>query len=164
MKFFYQGEVNVHNEDLDGFLSVAKELKIKGLCMERENTIIEASPKERNSLQLDKKEYIGGDNVNIEHFKKLKIKNIDILLADSPKRKKSSTDLFDYDNSVTTENNDEKEINEPKDIETYRMKTETDSISNKVSYSCDQCDYKSIANNRLKIHKQSVHELSLIHI
>ena len=44
--FLYHGEVNVYQEDLDVFLAIAEELKIKGLAGEREDTKNADTPKQ----------------------------------------------------------------------------------------------------------------------
>ena len=39
LDFIYHGEANIYQEDLDGFLALAEELKLRGLAGSEENTL-----------------------------------------------------------------------------------------------------------------------------
>ena len=65
--FIYQGETNILQEDLDGFLALAEELKLKGLA--GSNTTVKDPPttnKEKNVIKHEKKNIINKD-FNISH-------------------------------------------------------------------------------------------------
>ena len=51
LNFMYHGEVNVAQEDLNSFLAIAEDLKVKGLT---QNTTTEAVTKQQNSLKSSK--------------------------------------------------------------------------------------------------------------
>jgi hypothetical protein len=77
--FMYHGEVNIYQDDLDGFLKIADELELKGLIGSYEEpmqpnvkTELQPKPKCTPTMKLNKYEYHHGDarslvGSNIEH-------------------------------------------------------------------------------------------------
>ena len=68
LDFIYQGEVKICQEDLEEFLEVAKELKIKGMNVEDNST--EPSEKQKNKRENENKSLIQSPKSHVEDVTK----------------------------------------------------------------------------------------------
>ena len=51
--FIYNGEANIHQEDLDGFLAIAEELQLKGLAgAQMDDYVLKENVLELNNLKI----------------------------------------------------------------------------------------------------------------
>ena len=84
MDFLYQGEANVSQDDLDSFLTVAEELKLRGLAgdsQSKEEQQKETHPKSKRSLS--KREY--GQHLSL-NMNSQTMRSIIIMISKMTKR------------------------------------------------------------------------------
>jgi len=180
LDFIYQGEIDVDQTDIDELLSVAKDLKIRGLFeIDREKAtsltwsrpwskvISEANIQSKNVVDND--EFVITENTNISECQNELLSSEgdlefeesaqDIVekLSSVPHLQFQTFTEFNYPNSFQNKSSVEEIVTyhrikerEYKKLESYYKNLE----------SCDKCDYKPKNQNKhhLKEHIQMIHE------
>lgn len=127
--FIYQGEVNIYEEDLNNFLMISHELKLKGLSgFERG---------EEEQLKTDIKQ------PKAEHFENEKIEPINDISLNLENEDHKDTSLI----SVTT-NGDYKELDE----QIYSMMEKLD-----LGWKCQICGKTNKDKQKIKLHIEGMH-------
>lgn len=149
LDFLYNGEVNIYQEDLNDFMTLAEELELKGLTgqqsMENENSQTTFINKEMSKLNvkpkivkkvMSKKESPFSDE-DLNH-----VKNI----CESPKNLQYiSTDIVAMEKTISTNN--------------YELNETVDSLLEKIgdTWNCRMCGKQSGHKMNLKRHIESKH-------
>jgi len=172
LNFMYQGEVNVAEEDLPGFLEIAEDLKIKGLSEVNKEDF---DAVEDDTIQFSQKNIQLSPNIKgiVENNKN----------TPSTKPKEYCENLINKDNKtkICTEMKSEETsiLSHKKIISTlvvhdvgkpypcqhceYETKRLTDlkkhirSIHEGERFPCENCDYKATDKSRLTKHVKSIH-------
>ena len=181
--FIYYGEANVYQEDLDGFLSLAEELQLKGLTStqnenldkkEEPSTILKLpKPSTIQSLKQDPKLYTSKNIEMInEPFKQNKTDGLEVNWVVP-----FDTGLIKLPQDITTEDLEAKKmcmIEKVDDaINKWRctvcgkttknrsgltdMKRHTETHSEGAAYPCNQCGKSSRSSNALQSHVSAYH-------
>ena len=144
LTFMYNGQVEVAQDDIDGFLEAADELRVKGLS------------KQLNSIPIDPSESELQSEVNLEEFTYPEIKEEekgDVLRADSFKDIIANKIIKEEDNwkckecgKIMTEKNN--------------MKRHIETHVKGMSFICLLCDKTCKSSNALNVHKSRMHKSS----
>ena len=106
MDFIYNGEVNIHQEDLDGFLIMAQELQVKGLACSEDDNLDAAEDlltKPNKLIMISpKKEDYGQEKAKIDSI----LENTSIVQAKADKMPMADLQIK-LDSLMETENNGE---------------------------------------------------------
>ena len=188
LNFIYQGEVNIPQEELNSFLAVAEDLKVRGLSGD------EAGKSLNEKQQSPLKDIFGEENYDPppkrKFTRKLDDNEIYKSFGTDPKNAKvemnvghnivtetSQVDMDSWDESdikeqldsvsfpVSTFKNNMNDAglyscdNCGKQFRTsYTLKLHVESIHDGIRYSCNQCDYEATTKGHLRTHTKSVHE------
>ena len=150
LTFIYQGEVSIAEEDLNRFLTVAEDLKIKGLYEEKNTDI--------NSTRMDSSSKVQKNNYKRkeEDLYKTIMENQDLLEA-----KTERINNFAVAKSLVPIN-EEKPFPctkcDKKFISLSNLNAHMKSLHEGIRYSCDKCEYKATQKVSLKVHIKSIHE------
>ena len=162
MQFIYLGEATFYKERMDEFLTVAKSLEIKQLCISDEtNDETSLSDPEISTGNFEEHSFVS------EHFTEQvpQVKSSDIVGINGkfecePCQKTFATKpgLYLHKQSV---HQGAKFACDQCDLQTPHRNVLDRHIKSKhesFKYSCNQCDYQSTRKNKLTIHIQSRHE------
>ena len=171
--YIYQGMVNIAEEDLNRFLSVAEDLKIEGLSKETLNsfnlhksktpTFVDESSaisKTRRIKETDNKlEKLLGIENDVENVLEVAIDNMenDPEYTGRPEMGSERKDSL-LSSSKTSNKSEIKKIGENTKPKLNCIKVENASVEEGVRYSCDVCDHTSTTKGNLKMHVRSIHE------
>lgn len=159
VQFIYQGEVNIAKDDMNNFIKVSEDLKIKGLSG--------LFPK-RNRL---KDNFSGVDITRTSEENKFDLKIMNDENSSNQVEEQNLNYYKDKDDQLVKQ--EELEINAQKqkqnifyecDICNHKtlykgnLKKHIQEIHECVVYPCDQCTYQGIQKSHLKRHKQSIHD------
>lgn len=161
VEFIYEGKVNVYKEDLDQFLAVADDLKLKGFSgnSTKKEMIDDPDVSEKN-----KDSHFEGDPIQIDvEEEKYEHNNQQVLMnplhsesgvGDHLETKNNIGGLEFYKNTIGKYQCDRCEYQaERKD----NLKRHIQSIHEGLRFSCNQCEYQATRQGSLKRHKQNVH-------
>ena len=146
LKFIYQGEVEIAQEELNGFIEAAVELNIKGL---------------NNVNQNDTKEKVVDITSNIPKDEMLDVQIIDSKEEES--KTEFSTMVYKDMKTEFVGSSDYKPKKFACDKCNYstansgHLKKHTLGIHEGIRYSCDQCESKFTTSDNLKTHKNMKH-------
>ena len=80
MSYIYHGEVEVSREDLEDFLDMAGELKIKGLITDKSYNTSTGEPRSKSQYTSEQTSYkTNADVILLEEFERLKTESIVIV-------------------------------------------------------------------------------------
>jgi len=152
LNFMYHGQVNVAHDELNSFLQVAEDLKIKGLSL---NTVGDRSvssytaPEIAEDLELKGTEKLNSDKVhdNPSESQLIEVKEEHILEPE------------ERDNGYNMVNFDENEIEMQEYNESYNQQLlPYNDEDGKTFYYCDECDKKFAYKRSLQKHKLTQHD------
>ena len=135
--FIYQGEVNIFQEQLDSFLSLAEEFELKGLNRSSEEETATEYPHKYNIDHFNRvSDAVKKGNTN--ERTKMKYEGTDnslkgALMPVQPKEKRPGSVILDPDTMATIESMLEKRVD---------------------GYSCTNCDYFSKQKTHMKEHAE----------
>ena len=168
MDFIYQGEANINQEDLDGFLALAEDLQLKGLSGTKESNEDDSKTKQQPIIEglFFKQEYppqppihLGDNIVTTSKAKNHLIVPVDAsntLIATSDSKENMKTKLDSMIESVDGTDNMlkctvcRKETRGMKARTILRKHIETHIEG--LSYPCNQCDTVSRTSNASQVH------------
>ena len=149
--FMYYGEVNVDQEDLNGFLTVAQELKVKGL-ENKENYASEASTQKVKTDFLYESDPIKSENDIVETIE------VDSL---------SEEEVFNREETITSlSGNDTMEMKDGLWVCTFcgktssfkqNLKRHTETHLGGMAHPCTTCGKTYRSTNSLQKHKYTYH-------
>ena len=176
LDFIYHGEANIYQEDLDGFLALAEELKLRGLAGSEENTLDDVEDiLEKTNIKQTKKgptykqEYNFQPNTTeeIDTFNNRSVQNQPMVPVDASKILVAYDNRKEYlkvklDSMMERAGNGEnkwkcsscgKEIKDRND-----MRRHIESHIEGLSYPCNQCDTVSRSSSVLNMHVTRHHK------
>ena len=139
LNYIYQGEVNVYQEDLDNFLSIAQKLKLEGLMGSPEND----SPDEENMAKIEES-YTNFKGVNDENFS---LEENDIGLNDTKNTTKSAKGAYPMKtmtDTIDVQNNEE-----------VNAKFEEMVVKEDGIYRCNHCNRTMTHRGSMKRHVET---------
>jgi len=142
LDFIYNGQVSVNRDELEDFLNLANDLKIKGLHEETKENVEERRTNSKFPLESE----------NLPDNKRKRIKNSmenESIETDSDSKEASP----DHNQHVIKAINNTEIKEEIAPFETdFKMKTEM------LIKSCDRCSYQTNRKTHLNAHVKSMHE------
>eukprot|EP00092_Neocalanus_flemingeri_P061187 GFUD01073516.1.p1 GENE.GFUD01073516.1~~GFUD01073516.1.p1 ORF type:complete len:249 (+),score=58.57 GFUD01073516.1:92-838(+) len=185
INFIYMGETEIGREDLERFMTSAKELEIQGLIEDEENEqeriLIDdksetEAKRERNKIKSDQKDgksvlkVVDADNITDEYecFDFLDVKTEESDECEMDENSSDNTNLessFGDHSFVTEMQSDGSEIFNCNQCDKKLPMNKRRNIKKHLAKhqaqqirQCDECDKQCNSNEALKYHKQSVHD------
>ena len=172
INFMYNGEANISKLNLNQFLEIAEDLKVRGLCKETDNTLFERQLE--NSVDYEKVDdfdFLTDADYKVDSFTDVACKvEIDVLKKTKKmKRKKvdvKSEDISALDIEIEKlmhQSGHSKDrlwhcdVCYKSDPNKRKIKEHVETHIRGFTHSCDNCDTVSKSRAALKKHKQRVH-------
>ena len=158
LQFMYSGEARIGQEDIDEFIAVGRELKVKDLS----NNSVDVNAKTDDITDLEDKQRQKSETYQVDN-----LENTDDPYNSTNSDISVTEDIAEEENKNRTQITTKDEANdgfhychlcEIKTVSKGSLKMHIESIHDGIRYECGQCDYMATKQGNLKRHRQVKHE------